>query len=99
MSKLLNFIGTLLTFCFLMLVIYFMFVWLKYDVIKKDSIELFTSKVLFLVLATALYVITAFISIWAGGLMMTDFKLRGIIIIAIQVLFLVALIFMYKQLL
>ncbi|MCR5350630.1 MAG: hypothetical protein K6E20_06545 [Acholeplasmatales bacterium] len=96
MTKLLYFFGTLLSFCFMVLIAYFLFQWIKYDVIKKETIELFVSYKWFLVIATLSFVVTAFLSGWSGVIMMTEFKFKGIFIIALQVLFLLALVFMYK---
>ena len=96
MQKLLNFFGTILTFAFLVLIVYFLFCYIKFDIVKKDEIELFVSHKMFLFIATALFAVCVLISVWAGVLMMTDFKLKGIVIICIQIIFLFALVYMYK---
>lgn len=95
MKKFLNFIGVLLTFIFLVLIVYFFFCYVKYNLIKKEHIELFVSHKMFLFLATTLYAICALLNVYIGFVMMTEYKFKGIFVILAQVLFLFALIYMY----
>lgn len=98
MQRVINFIGSLLILCFTVLIAYFLFQWLRYDIIKKEEIQLFTNRGLFLFIATSGFVVTAGVCGYAAFLMMSEFKLKGIIIFAILILFLAALIFMYRVL-